>query len=675
VKRSIALLAAVATLAGAPALAGPTGPLSIPADTQAELDSQLASTWSTIRPQLEQSLVDAVAQQSGQTHGNLTITKLAVASKDVSAPPRVVISPETTGQHHFLFIKWGTPQYAGERVSVSLPGHGGWSIEIDGHIEYKIDTKILFIHIQKTIQEDVKIVISDLHASDEIVLDTTDPAWPQVKSTGKLKVDFDYKLRTGSFLVNVLLFLTKPIVSPILHHEIAKALQSVDSLLAGAKGAPSTTVFGKRPTPLAPIGTTPDLEKLALQISDDVQQVHTPFGTVVAAVMTDPTYGQGTATSYQDYGDSAIWTGHYLAGESFRYAVNKDPKAEKNAIRAIGAIQDLLDCEAPGDGYLARCLIPTTHPDAAQFVGQPDAFTTTLRGTQYVCLEDISRDQYLGAMHGLGIAHDMLDDPAAKAQCASLITRVVGRLSRDGWCGMRHDRKTVSAPFIQSPEKMIMFSAMAAEVDPSYQTMRNEIGKLAPALWFFSWTSTLDPLSSYYKWNLGNGATYNALRLETDPARYAAIMRAHAIDRRTIGHHENAYFQTIDVALDPSLMATLQPQVLDELRRFAQRSRRGTTVTNSTDPTIEQDYYTAPLSIVKSNSAGGTLGLGSSATIAPTKTLMAKYPVPVEKRCSTDYLWQRNPFELDGSEDPHRQPPGVDMVLPYWMARYYKVLP
>ena len=59
----------------------------------------------------------------------------------------------------------------------------------------------------------------------------------------------------------------------------------------------------------------------------------------------------------------------------------------------------------------------------------------------------------------------------------------------------------------------------------------------------------------------------------------------------------------------------------------------------------------------------------------PVKEKMAKYVLPVDKRCSTDFLWQRNPFELDGTGSPYEQPPGVDMVLPYWMGRFYKLLP
>jgi hypothetical protein len=199
---------------------------------------------------------------------------------------------------------------------------------------------------------------------------------------------------------------------------------------------------------------------------------------------------------------------------------------------------------------------------------------------------------------------------------------------------------------------MIMFTALAARVDAGkYQALRDELGQLAWITWVTDLSGTLDPLSSYYKWNLGMGSTYHAIRLETDPARFMALSRTHAIERRTIGHHENAYFQTIDAALDPTLAATLAPEIQDELYRFVARGRREVTVTNSQDPNVLKATYSVPLS---------------------TKTVAeAQYPIAVENRIPTDFLWQRDPFQLDGLGDAKRQHPGVDLVLPYWMARYY----
>ncbi|MBK7977684.1 MAG: hypothetical protein IPK07_32010 [Deltaproteobacteria bacterium] len=45
------------------------------------------------------------------------------------------------------------------------------------------------------------------------------------------------------------------------------------------------------------------------------------------------------------------------------------------------------------------------------------------------------------------------------------------------------------------------------------------------------------------------------------------------------------------------------------------------------------------------------------------------YPVPLQ--CSTDFLWQRNPYVVDcDAGSPALVNPGVDYLVAYWMARY-----
>ena len=660
-RRRLALLLA---LVSSVSLAASSGPLSLPQASQAELDKVLADTWVGFQPTIDDALQKEVTKLSGTTHGKLKITNLSIASKDTSSPPRIVVTPLTTGTHHFLFFKWGTAQYTGEQVDIQLP-RDKWSLELKGHIED--DVKILFF--TKHFSEDVTVTVEKIQATESIELDTSDPTLPTCKKAGNLQLNYDIDVSTKSVLMNVALFVFKPLVDHLLASAIDKALAKVDALAGTLTGQPAPAkIWGLGAPARAPFGSQPDLEKAALAASGDVQSVHTPYGGVVTAFMSDPTYGQGTPTHYEGYGDSAIWTGHYLAGESFRYAVTKDPQAQANAAKAVAAIEDMLDAETPGGGHLARCVVPATAPDAATVLQDPSAFTSTVRGQSVVCIGGISRDQYLGVMHGLGCAYDNLDDPATKTLAGSLMTRVVDYLVANHWIAMRHDNVTPSAPFAQSPEKMVAFTALAAHVDPGkYQTLRDEVGQLAWVEWVFDMTGALDPLSSYYKWNLGEGAVYEAMRLETDPNRFQALDRAHRIDRRVIGHHENAYFQTIDSAVDSSLASTLAPEVLDELRRFVARGRRDFSVTNSTDPAIAQGSYSVPLSFTKTSSSSGTL--------SPKTTTEALYPIPVEKRPPTDFLWQRDPFALDGAGDPHRQNPGVDLVLPYWMARYYKLVP
>ena len=49
-------------------------------------------------------------------------------------------------------------------------------------------------------------------------------------------------------------------------------------------------------------------------------------------------------------------------------------------------------------------------------------------------------------------------------------------------------------------------------------------------------------------------------------------------------------------------------------------------------------------------------------------------PIPVPDRVTTDYLWQRSPFQLSGGGSGRIENAGIDYILPYWMGRYYGVI-
>src|SRR5206468_6418473 len=61
-------------------------------------------------------------------------------------------------------------------------------------------------------------------------------------------------------------------------------------------------------------------------ISANIRALHMPYGTLAdpGFASSDPTSPQyTTVATYNRTGDAAIWTGHYLAAESFRYAVTQ----------------------------------------------------------------------------------------------------------------------------------------------------------------------------------------------------------------------------------------------------------------------------------------------------------------------------------------------------------------
>src|SRR5512132_67499 len=79
----------------------------------------------------------------------------------------------------------------------------------------------------------------------------------------------------------------------------------------------------------------------ALAISANIQAKHLPYGTIIDPMYAAPDSDQ--IVNYTRCGDSAIWTGHYLAAESYRYAVTKSPDALAAVRNAIQGINMLLN--------------------------------------------------------------------------------------------------------------------------------------------------------------------------------------------------------------------------------------------------------------------------------------------------------------------------------------------
>ena len=98
----------------------------------------------------------------------------------------------------------------------------------------------------------------------------------------------------------------------------------------------------------------------ALAISARIQARAVPFGAILSPVFKDASSIEVAA--YSRCGDSAIWTGHYIAAEAYRYAATKSPVALDNLRRAIDAVKLLFD--VTGTNTLARCAFPADSPFA-----------------------------------------------------------------------------------------------------------------------------------------------------------------------------------------------------------------------------------------------------------------------------------------------------------------------
>src|SRR5690242_9755259 len=107
----------------------------------------------------------------------------------------------------------------------------------------------------------------------------------------------------------------------------------------------------------------------ALAISANIQARHIPFGSLLDPIYSSPASDQ--IVGYTRCGDSALWTGAYLAAESFRYNVTHSADALKNLKGALASLTAL--SAVTGDNQLARCMVLASSPYAAGIASEESA--------------------------------------------------------------------------------------------------------------------------------------------------------------------------------------------------------------------------------------------------------------------------------------------------------------
>jgi uncharacterized protein (TIGR03437 family) len=362
----------------------------------------------------------------------------------------------------------------------------------------------------------------------------------------------------------------------------------------------------------------------AVAISAGIQARHMPFGTILDPIYASPTSNQ--IAGYTRCGDSALWTGAYLAAESFRYNVTQSADALNNVKTALAGLKALAD--VTGDNRLARCMVLAASPYAASIETEEAANTIHPNG-QWIWVDNTSRDQVVGAFFGLGAAFDLVDDATVKSDISDLATRLIGFIAPHQWS----PNDDISNTFALRPEELQMLLQVARHVNPS-----NTIS--GPLIVLPVETAVLVDVqsnSSYYKFNLDYMTFYNLVRLQNNSDNQGAYQ----IVRDYTASHQNAFFDIVDRAL-AGANASRDAEMPSLLDQWLQRPKRETYVDLS---------HTVPV-------------CGSEAC----------QPIPVALRPTAEFLWQIDPFQLTGGDDGTIECSGIDYILPYWMGRYYGVI-
>ena len=377
----------------------------------------------------------------------------------------------------------------------------------------------------------------------------------------------------------------------------------------------------------------------ATAISSNIQARHLPWGTIVDPVYASPTSNQ--IVGYTRCGDSAIWTGHYLAAESYRYAVTGSADAFANIQSAIAGIQSLVD--VTGTDLLARCRIPLGSPFAASILlEEAHNGIYTNSAAAYYWVGNTSRDQYSGVFFGLAAAWDMVNDAGVHASISALTGRMLDYLIGHLWTVVMPDG-SISTTFVIRPDQQLTLLQIGSHINPAKYSSTYITNVLLLA------ASVITPVSvdvqgnsSYFKFNLDYINFFDLIRLEKNKLSSVVYQAAYLVLRSATASHQNAFFNMIDAALNGT-DSTRDQQTMAYLNAWLTRPSRDFTV-----------------------DLRGTLPSCGSVDEACN-------PVPVAQRPNTDFLWQRDPFLLDATGGGTIETAGIDYILPFWMARYYKI--
>ena len=387
----------------------------------------------------------------------------------------------------------------------------------------------------------------------------------------------------------------------------------------------------------------PTLAGVAASVRRDLEARHRPHGTILDPVFETPTSLR--IAWYTRAGDSAIWTGHYLAAETYRWVATAAPDALENIRTLIGALSRLVT--VTGSNQLARVAVPADSPWAADIAREEDhsgVWSGSADGHEMIWVGNTSRDLYLGVFFGLSVAYEWVVDEELRSWIRDVVTRALDRLLSNSWAVVNPDGG-IATTFLHRVDQRLALLQVGRQVyderfSSPYRRERflGSAGVMAPIL-----AEIADAHSSYFKFNLVAIGMFMLIRSELSETHRDRYLSAYRMYRKTVDDHGNAHFNMIDRTLEGAEQRR-DDETRSLLEQWTHRPRR--------------DY-----------------GIDWRGSVAQCGENRACEPLPVVDRVRTDFVWQRSPFQMVGGGDGYIETAGVDFLLPYWMGRAYGVIP
>ncbi|HUU00124.1 MAG TPA: hypothetical protein VM425_01645 [Myxococcota bacterium] len=453
------------------------------------------------------------------------------------------------------------------------------------------------------------------------------------------------------------------------------------------------------------------------------------FGGVSNAIYSDPP-DYTNVVYHGGMGDSSIWTGTYLAAEALRLMATGSADARRQTIELVNTLH--LWFNVSGDpGVLARWVAPAGQSSNTELdCSDPDHHCgIDYEGNAYDYLGDISRDQYQGVMLGYAWAYQALgeQDEQTRALIRDDIVELVQELMRERtvplqitWNGTDWPVRQVNVRFVVlctremtaegaihfdldtsdftnskisgfqefmpnwgdmisqvpgfgafanipragSAVMLASFFRVAMEVtdgipgyEAEYSAFRDYYYNNPPATgdnvgyWIDvakTWSYNDNCGGSYYANNIAMEPMFNLARLEDDAPTRLRILDE-VLGAKMWPEHEhtkNCFFFYIYTAADPVAYAGAATIAGQQLAGFPPPPR----VRVPVDLRADSRY------LPHQSGCDNQTTRDKSADVA--------------ERVVSDFIWQRNPWQLFDEGTPQLTYPGVDYLVAYWLGRY-----
>ena len=454
-------------------------------------------------------------------------------------------------------------------------------------------------------------------------------------------------------------------------------------------------------------------------------------GVGSARYSNPPTYT--VLESMNGIGDSAIWTGTYLAAEALRLSATGSADARANVLDLVARLH-LWVSVSGSPGNLARFarLSSVTSPFT---IGDLDCANQRVhcgvayQGANYDYIGHVSRDQYQGVVLGYSLAFDALgsEDAATKDVLRADMVALVKELMKERQVplsltinGVKMPTSTVNARFMVVNPAEMAAGALDLNVSVSggtgdmwgFQEFYPDLADLVHEVPGLSWVPALPRpssaimLASFFRVALR--MTENDPRFTADHATLLAYYTGHSgaggnvADWLTIAKQwsgstacNQSYFAN-NITFEPLYnLARLED---DPVRRAD----------------IHDNLFTAKLwpSFASTKNPffsfiyAGTVSGVPASVVSIAATQLGQFPPPprvrfpvdlradaryphdatcadqvdhstavdVGDRVVGDFLWQRDPWQLFDPGDVWQTEPGVDYLVAYWLGRRHGFL-